>query len=120
MGTGNNPEFFPVTLSMDKRKLTRPKITIPRKCHKKTCRVAVEGYSDSAYVYGQLEIHRGKEAKGFLYLPGKQIYVYGRVINPNSILAKDAKGNLYRLAPVKNNQPYKNKNPMRKSKDFRY
>ena len=120
--------FLSVTLSLDKQKITtplpsrapRPKMLVPRNCQKKTCRVMVEGYSDSKYVYGQLEIHKGKEAKGFLYLPSMQVYVYGKVVGTHSILVKDTKGNLYRLVPVKNNQPYNNKYPMRKSKDFRY
>ena len=87
--------------------VTRSDSALPNGCKNKVCRIRVNGFSDSGYVYGQVEFSEGnKQVKGFIYKPGKQIYVYGQVVKGQSFLflLKDAKGGLYRLSPVENGQ----------------
>ncbi len=100
---------FTSTEEMEKERIpiTRSDTSLPGVCEKKVCRIRVNGFSGSGYVYGQVEFNPGnKQVKGFIYKPGKQVYVYGQQVTGQSFLflLKDAKGRLYRLSPVENGQ----------------
>lgn len=87
-------------------------------CRDQICRITVNGFVNSQYVYGQLEIHRDI-AKGFLYLPDKQVYVYGKAIKDDLFLVKDGEGLIYRLVPAENYTHDGPQNRLRKSKIFK-
>jgi len=93
------------TLEKERSHSAPSKKVVPDECENKVCRIRVNGFSDSGYVYGQVELNRAnKQVKGFVYKPGKQVYVYGQEVKGQAFLflLKDARGGLYRLSPVEN------------------
>jgi len=58
----------------------------------------VEGYQNSEYVYGEIELLNQGEIRGFLYRSnGEQTYVYGERQNKSNVNAYDQKGNVFLL-----------------------